>query len=141
MDNRVNPTPAEPTVAQAIREVADEIKQSLHTRFEMLRRELRENLDAWKVALPVAAVAAVLLGTAYILFVSAVAALIALGFAPSPFRWVIAFAIVGAIWSVPGAIMAYFALNKLRKPPVVPQKTLEVLKADKEWLESEIKAA
>ncbi|HUK26154.1 MAG TPA: phage holin family protein [Terriglobales bacterium] len=138
---RLRNTPAEPTLAQVVTEITLETKAFLHTRLEMLRAELRQNIRAWKIALPVAASALLLLGSAYLLFLAALVDAVYVVLPPVDFRWALAFAIVGFVWSIPGLVMAYFAIQKLRRPPLVPRRTLEVLKADKHWLESEIKAA
>jgi uncharacterized membrane protein YqjE len=133
--------PAEPSLAQVIAEIVEGLLESAQTRLEMLGAELRENLHSWKVAMPVVIMAAVLMGSAYLLFLAALVDVTYVLLPPMDFRWAIALAIVGGVWGIPGAVMAYFAAQKLRQPPLVPRKTLEILKADKEWVESEIKAA
>jgi MFS family permease len=87
-----------------------------------------------------AGVALVLLGTAYASLAAALTCLIAL-FLPTSFRWVIASALIALICGVPGAILAYVAIKRLRLLPLIPKKTLDVLKDDRNWLENGGKAA
>jgi uncharacterized membrane protein YqjE len=141
MDRVRNVASAESSLGYVVAEILEQSGEFIHTRLEMLQTELQENFHSWKVALPVAGAALVLLGTAYILFAAALVALIAVLLPPTAFRWVIALAVVAFVWSIPGTLMAFFAVQKLNRPPLVPRKTLGVLKADREWLESEIRAA
>ena len=50
------------SLAAIIAELKDEIKDFVQTRVEMFRSELRETLDAWKTAVPLAAIAVLLRG-------------------------------------------------------------------------------
>jgi uncharacterized membrane protein YqjE len=130
----------EPSIAQAVAEVSREIKEFLHTRVDLLRSEFLENWNSWKTAWPLAGGAVVLLGTAYAFLAVALTCLIAL-FLPASFRWVIAPALIAFICGVPGALLAYVAIKRLRELPLIPKKTLDVLKDDRRWLEGGNKVA
>ena len=139
--DRTQQNPSEVSLPQILREIAQEVKDFFHTRIEMLRSELYENWVSWKNALPLAAGALLLLVTSYFLFTAAAVALVAGFLPPGTFRWVVALAIIGFLWGLPGIWMASSAFRKLRQPPLIPRKTVEVLKADKEALKNEVKAA
>ena len=47
--------------------------------------------------------------------------------------------ILGIVWLVAGAILAFLVRNHLRTRGLVPKKTIEVLKRDKRWLQNEAK--
>jgi uncharacterized membrane protein YqjE len=125
------------SLAAIIAELKDEIKDFVQTRVEMFKSELRETLDAWKTAVPLAAIAVLLLATAYLLLTIAVVMLIAVAFWDNPYRWFLAFLVVGALWSIGGGILGWLALREFRSKGVFPRKTIEVLKADKIWIQSE----
>jgi uncharacterized membrane protein YqjE len=124
-------------LAAIIAELKDEIKDFVQTRVEMFKSEVRETLDAWKTAVPLAAVAVVLLVTAYLLLTIAVVALVAVAFWNNPYHWFFAFLIVGVVWSIGGGILGWMALHEFLSKGLFPKKTIEVLKADKMWIQSE----
>jgi len=69
-------------------------------------------------------------------------ALVALVFALLPdnaYRWCIAFAAIGALWLILGGIAAYMAKRELEVKGLLPKRTVEVLKEDKMWIQSEVK--
>jgi len=49
--------------------------------------------------------------------------------------------IVGLLFVIVGGLLAKSNLNKLKHESVAPTRTLETLKEDKQWLQSEIKQA
>jgi uncharacterized membrane protein YqjE len=124
-------------LATIIAEIKDEIKDFVQTRVEMLKSEVRETLDAWKTAVPLAAIAVLLLATAYLLLTLAVVGLVAVAFWDNPYRWFLAFLIVGVLWSIGGAVLGWLALREFQSKGLFPRKTIEVLKADKIWIQSE----
>ncbi len=124
-------------LAAIIAELKDEIKDFVQTRVEMFKSEVRETLDAWKTAVPLAAVAVVLLVTAYLLLTITVVALVAVAFWNNPYHWFFAFLIVGVVWSIGGGILGWMALHEFQFKGLFPKKTIEVLKADKMWIQSE----
>jgi len=131
----------ERNLAAVVAEISEELKSFYVTRIEMFKSEIRESVRDLKAALPLMIMAAVLLGTAYLLLTLALVALIALAFMGNAYMWFFSFLIVGALWLIMGGILALFALNRLRKHGFVPKKTVEVLKADKEWFQSEVRRA
>jgi len=124
-------------LAAIIAELKDEIKDFVQTRVELFKSEVRETLDAWKTAVPLAAAAAVLLATAYLLLTIAVVAVVAVAFWSNPYHWFFAFLIVGVVWSLGGGILGWMALREFQSKGLFPKKTIEVLKADKIWIQSE----
>jgi uncharacterized membrane protein YqjE len=127
------------SISDIAAEMKEEFKQLIQTRMEMFKRELQEKLARLKVAAPVAGAAILLLITAYLLITLAIVAVIAAVFAGSPYRWFFGFIIVGVAWGLLGAVAAYFAKRELEIKTLAPTRTMEVLKGDKRWLETEVK--
>jgi|SRR3954451_13100551 hypothetical protein len=115
-------------------EMKKELVEFATTRYELLMSEIRDTTKAWKSAAPWGVMAILLFVTGYLLLTLAVVGLIAVAFWGSPYAWFLAFLITGVAWTVLGAISAYLAYNALRRHGVVPKKTIEVLKADKVWM-------
>ncbi|MEY2413273.1 MAG: hypothetical protein QOD84_1879 [Acidobacteriaceae bacterium] len=126
-------------LASLVTEIRDEVKDFAETRVAMLKAELQEKAAAAKVWGPLAGGALLLLGTAYILVTLAIVSLIAALLPDNPFRWAIGFAVIAVLWGLIGGLFAYLAKKKLTAIGMFPKKTVEVLKADKVWLQQEAK--
>ena len=124
-------------VADILAEMRAEFAEFVQTRITMLRTELREKWNTAKVAIPLAAVAALLLGTTFLLFTGALVGLVLAAFPQSIYRWFFACIIVGFFWGILGVAAAYFAKREFEVNSMVPKRTLQVLKADKLWLQRE----
>jgi VIT1/CCC1 family predicted Fe2+/Mn2+ transporter len=120
-----------------IADALEELKQFLNTRMQVLKSELRETVSAMRVAVPLGVLAVVLLSTAFLLLTGAAVCIVASAFAGSPYAWFYAFIIVGFVWGVMGLVAGFFAYNEFRSKAVFPKRTVEVLKADKNWIQSE----
>jgi VIT1/CCC1 family predicted Fe2+/Mn2+ transporter len=135
--NEGNATNYTRNLAEMVREIREELKQFLNTRVEMLRSEMHEILAAIRIALPLGALALILLGTGFLLLTGAAVTIVASAFAGSAYAWFYAFIIVGFVWIATGGIAGFFAFNEFRSRAIFPKRTVEVLKADKNWIESE----
>jgi uncharacterized membrane protein YqjE len=120
-----------------VADAMEELKQFLNTRVQVLKAELSETLSAMRVAVPLGMIAIALLWTAFMLITGAAVCIVASAFAGSAYAWFYAFIIVGCAWGVMGLVAAFFAYNEFRSRAVFPKRTVEVLKADKHWIESE----
>lgn len=120
-------------------EIKKEIRDFLQTRIAMLKTELREKSKNLKTAMVLAASGLLLLVTAYFLFTLALVGLILAAFPASPYRWFFAFLAVAVLWTIIGAITAYFAKRELELRGILPKRTIEVLKGDKVWVQTEVK--
>jgi hypothetical protein len=121
-----------------VAEIRDELKSFVHTRVEMIRSELDESLAAARVGVPLMVLVLLLGAVGFLLLSVAVAVLVAGAFAGNPYAWFLGFLIVGLSWTLFAAVAAFFAYNAFRKR--FPKRTLEVLRADKMWLQSEVRS-
>jgi hypothetical protein len=129
----------ERTLAGLIVEIRDEIQEFLQTRVVMLKSEFQETVRAFQAAAPSALLALVLLGSAYLLFTLGLVGLIAVAFWNNPYHW---FFSIFNCWSGVvslGGLAAYFAWNRLRTHGLFPRRTVEVLKADKAWMQNQVR--
>lgn len=125
------------TLAEVVSDMKEEFKEFTQTRIALLQAELKEKTKTLKVAVALGGAALVLLVTAYLLLTLALVGLIATAFANSPYQWVLGFLIVGVLWLVVGGVCAYMAKRDIQARGIVPRRTIEVLKGDKVWLQSE----
>lgn len=129
-----------PTLGQVAAEIKEEIKDFGQTRLQMFKAELKEKITAWKAGAVLAGVGLLFLGTAYLLLTLALVGLVAVAFWGSAYAWFLAFLIVGAFWGLLGGIVALMAVREFRAQGLAPQRTIEVLKQDKMWLQNEARS-
>jgi hypothetical protein len=137
--NDYSKAPPERSLGDLITELKEEAASFYHTRVEMFRSEFHETVRGWKSFLPLAAVAVVLLATAYLLFTLALVSVVVVAFWGNPYHWFFAFLIVGFVWAVSGALVAFFAKVTFRNRALFPKKSFGVLQADRQWLQMETK--
>ena len=126
-------------LAEILAEMRAELIEFVQTRISMLRTELSEIWKTAKVAIPLVGLATLLLGTAFLLLTGALVGLVVAAFPQSIYRWFFACIIVAFFWGVLGAAAAYFAKREFEIKSMAPRRTLEVLKADKLWIEAEVR--
>lgn len=118
-------------------DIVEELKEFVNTRIQMIKSELHETVSAVSIALPLGLLALVLGTTGFLLITAAIVAIVASAFAGNPYAWFYAFIIVGVLWTAFAGVAAFFAYNEFRSKAKFPKHTVEVLKADKVWIESE----
>ena len=101
-------------VSEILTQMKAEFAEFVQTRIAMLRTELRASLRLAKVALPLVGVAALLLGTAFLLFTGALVGLVLAAFPHSLYRWFFACLIVGLFWGIIGVAAAYFVRREFQ---------------------------
>jgi hypothetical protein len=126
-------------MAEIMAEMKRELKEFVLTRFELFKTETQDKIKTLKIAAPLAALGALLLGTAYLLFTMALVGLVAVFVRNSPYQWFLAFAIVAVLWTLLGAVALYFAKREFELKSLAPTRTIEILKGDKQWIQAEAK--
>jgi membrane protein implicated in regulation of membrane protease activity len=134
--DRRGPAPERP-LGDTVREAINEFKAFVETRIAMLRAEMRENLGNLKVAAPLLVVGALFGVTAWLLWTGALVAIIEVAFVGSPYGAFYSLICVGFIYTVIAACALWIASNRLKRKNLMPERTLNVLKEDKVWLQQE----
>ncbi len=127
----------EPALGDLFRQLAQDSATLVRQEMALARAELKSNVksvarDAAMVA--VGGILALVGVTVLIAFL-----VVAVGDALDNY-WLGAL-IVGVLFLLAGGILAMTSLKKLKTEEVAPTRTLETLKEDKQWLQSEIKQA
>jgi uncharacterized membrane protein YqjE len=128
------------SLGSIVAEIKGEFQEFFTTRVELAKTEFHEALGALKVALPLSVIAIALFWTGFLLFTVAAVVLVASAFAGHAYAWFVAPIIVGVLWICLGGIAAFFAYNVVRSRGRFPRRTVEVLKADKMWLQTEARS-
>ena len=127
------------TVAAVLADIKEELKEFLATRLALLKSELAEKAKTIQMVLPLGLGAALALSSAFFLFTMTLVALVFALLPDTAFRWCLAFLCIAVLWSIVGAILGYLAKRELQARGLIPRKTIEVLKGDKIWIQSEVK--
>jgi len=106
----------------------------------MLRTELGEKMAMLKSAAPLAIVGILFLVTAYMLFTLGLVGAIVAFLPQNPYRWCIAFFAIAVLWGLIGGICTYMAVREFQVKELLPKRTMQVLKEDKVWLQSEVRS-
>ncbi len=128
------------TLAGLFAETKEELREFAVTRIEMLKAEMRDKVSAWKVALPLIAVALVLAVTGWLVLTACLVLAIANAFYGSPWAWVWGTLIVGVAYVLCGTVAGTFAYRGMKEQGVAPKRTIRVLKEDRAWLTSEARS-
>jgi uncharacterized membrane protein YqjE len=120
-------------------ELKQELQDFVQTRLTLLRAELQQKLKIVKKSAPMAVAGVVLLLTAYLLLTLAAVALVFTFLPDNPYRWCLAFVAIAVLWSLLGGTAVYFAKRELEVKRLLPNRTVQVLKDDKSWIQTEVK--
>ena len=124
------------TLQSTLQDIKNELKEFVKTRFDILKNEMQQKMSAYKAALPMAIVAALLLATTWFLLTGAIVAAIALALG-----WPAAFAIVAGAYLIFGVLIGWLAYKEVTAQSMKPERTLQVLKQDQIWIQQEAKSA
>jgi uncharacterized membrane protein YqjE len=125
-------------LAEVVTEVKEEVRDFVETRWQLLATELSHKIQNSQKAAVYGAGSLVVVGTGFLLLTLALVGLIAVAFWGSPYAWFFAFLIVGVAWLSGGMMLALAARKAFGG--ITPTRTLEVLRKDKIWLESETRS-
>ena len=116
-----------------------EFKVFVETRIAMLRAEMRENMKNLKFAAPLLVTGVLFGATAWLVLTGALVAVIAMAFHDTAYAPFIALIIVGVFYAAVAACAIWMAMGRLSKQGIMPERTINVLKEDKVWLQQEAK--
>lgn len=136
-DGRTPGTNNDPALGDLFRQLAQDSATLVRQEMALAKAELKSNVKS-------VARDAVMVGVGGIL--ALVGALVLLAFlvvavGDALDNYWLGALIVGAVFVIVGGLLAMSNLKKLKQEEVAPTRTLETLKEDKQWLQSEIKQA
>lgn len=122
--------------------LGDDVTKLLDTKLSLLKVEIKEDVNAYirgGVLIAgggvVAAIGFALLNVAVAFFVSTLFANTGLS---QPAKYALGFVITGALYLIVGGVLVVMMKNRLAAQGIVPERTVEELQKDKEWLKEEL---
>jgi uncharacterized membrane protein YqjE len=122
--------------------LGDDVMQLFDTKMSLLRVELKEEANAYARGGAMIAVGGVIAAIGFALLNVAVAfgisVLLASVDISQPARYAIGFLAAGVLYLIVGGIIVSTMKNRLARQSLVPDRTVEELRKDKQWLKNEI---
>lgn len=119
--------------------LGDDVMKLLDTKLTLLKVEVKEEADAYVRGGLMISVGGVIAAIGFALVNIAVAFFVAT-LLPNdpPVNYALGFLITGALYVVIGAIIIVVMKNRLARRDPVPERSVEELRKDKQWLKKEI---
>lgn len=122
--------------------LGDDVMQLFDTKISLLKVEIKEEANAFARAGTMIAVGGVIAAIGFALVNVAIAFGVSLLFAnvnlSQPTKYALGFVITGFFYLVIGGLVVTTMKNRLSKVDVVPNRTVEELRKDKQWLKNEL---
>ena len=122
--------------------LGDDVMQLFDTKISLLKVEIKEEVSAVAKSGALIAAGGIIAAIGFALLNVAIAFGISTIFAGSnlsqPAQYAIGFLTTGLLYLIVGAIIVTTMKNRLAKQHLVPDRTVEELRKDKQWLKSEI---
>ncbi len=118
--------------------LGDDVMQLLDTKLSLLKVEVKEDADAYIRGGVMIGIGGVIAAVGFALLNVAIAFGVSTLFANAdlsqPAKYALGFVITGAVYLIIGAIIVVVMKNRLAKRTPVPNRTVEELRKDKQWL-------
>lgn len=122
--------------------LGDDVMQLFDTKLSLLKVEIKEEANAFARASTMIALGGVIAAIGFALVNVAVAFGVSILFANAdmsqPAKYALGFVITGVFYLVLGGLVVSVMKNRLSKVDVVPNRTVEELRKDKQWLKNEL---
>jgi uncharacterized membrane protein YqjE len=136
-------TPAEnESLPNLISRLGDDIMQLVNSQLALLKVEIREEANAYARGAAMIAFGAAVAVVGFALLNVAIAFAVSTLFAQAnfsqPASYALGFLATGAFYLILGGIVVLVMKNRLAKQNLVPKRTVQELRKDKEWLKNEL---
>ncbi len=122
--------------------LGDDVMQLVDSKISLLKVEIKEEVNQFVRAGIMGAMAGAIAVIGFAILNVAVALGVSTLFAnvdiSQPARYALGFAITGVFYLIVGAIVISIVKNRLAKVDVVPNRTVEEFRKDKQWLKNEL---
>ncbi len=119
--------------------LGEDVMTLMDTKLSLLKVEVKEDVDAYVHGGVMISLGGIIAVVGFALANIALAFFVAtlLPYEP-PVNYALGFLITGAVYLVVGAIIVFVMKNRLAKRDIMPERSVEELRKDKQWLKKEI---
>ena len=122
--------------------LGEDVMQLLDAKLNLLKVEIKEDVNTYARGAVTMAIAGVIAAVGFALLNVAVGFGVATLFATAdlsqPAKYGLGFLITGVFYLIVGGIIVMIVKNRLAKADLVPNRTVEELRKDKQWLKNEL---
>lgn len=130
------------TLPNLLSRLGDDVMQLINSQLALFKVEVREEAQAYARGATMIAVGAVVATIGFALLNVAIAFGVSTLFAGAgfsqPASYALGFIVTGAFYLLVGGIVILVMKNRLAKQQLVPPRTVQELRKDKQWLKSEL---
>jgi uncharacterized membrane protein YqjE len=122
--------------------LGDDVMELFNSQLALFKVEIKEEANAYARGVTMIAVGAVVAVVGFALLNVAIAFAVSTLFAQAnfsqPASFALGFVVTGAFYLIVGAILVMLMKSRLAKQELVPQRTVQELRKDKQWLKNEL---
>ena len=122
--------------------LGDDVMQLFNSQLALFKVEIKEEANAYARGITMIAIAAVIATIGFGLLNVAIAFAVSTLFAQAnfsqPASYALGFVVTGGFYLLVGAIVVMFMKSRLARQDLVPQRTVQELRKDKQWLKNEL---
>ena len=122
--------------------LGEDVMQLLDAKLNLLKVEIKEDVNTYTRGAVTMAIAGVIAAVGFALLNVAVGFGVSTLFATAdlsqPAKYGLGFLITGVFYLIVGGIITMIVKNRLAKADLVPNRTVEELRKDKQWLKNEL---
>ena len=122
--------------------LGEDVMQLFNSQLALFKVELKEEANTYARGITMIAVGAVIATVGFALLNVAIAFAVSTLFAQAnfgqPASYALGFVVTGAFYVLLGAIVVMAMKNRLAKQDLVPTRTVDELRKDKQWLKNEL---
>ena len=122
--------------------LGDDVMQLFNSQLALFKVEIKEEASVYARNVTMIAIGAVIATVGFALLNVAIAFAVSTLFAQAnfsqPASYALGFVVTGGFYVLVGAIVVMLMKNRLAKQDLVPQRTVQELRKDKQWLKNEL---
>jgi uncharacterized membrane protein YqjE len=122
--------------------LGDDVMQLFNSQLALFKVEIKEEANAYARGVTMIAIGAVIATVGFALLNVAIAFAVSTLFAQAnfsqPASYALGFVVTGGFYLLVGAIVVMLMKNRLARHDLVPQRTVQELRKDKQWLKNEL---
>lgn len=138
-DERLNDAEGLPTLFSRL---GDDVMQLFNSQLALFKVEIKEEANAYARGVTMIAIGAVIATIGFALLNVAIAFAVSTLFAQAnfsqPASYALGFVVTGGFYLLVGAIVVMLMKSRLARQDLVPQRTVQELRKDKQWLKNEL---